>query len=53
MTEASQRKALDAVLKSAGVKDAPPLDRFFNFAIDEESRRGVASKRLETVRSKG
>ena len=33
MSEASQRKALDAVLKSAGVKDAPPLDRFFNFAV--------------------
>jgi ABC-type nitrate/sulfonate/bicarbonate transport system substrate-binding protein len=33
MTEASQRKALDAVLKSAGVKDAPALDRFFNFAV--------------------
>jgi NitT/TauT family transport system substrate-binding protein len=33
MTEASQRKALEAVLKSAGVKDTPPLDRFFNFAV--------------------
>lgn len=33
MSEASQRKALDAVLKSAGVKEAPPLDKFFNFAI--------------------
>ncbi|HKY07803.1 MAG TPA: ABC transporter substrate-binding protein [Candidatus Binatia bacterium] len=33
MSEPSQRKALDAVLKSAGVKEAPPLDKFFNFAI--------------------
>lgn len=33
MTEASQRKALEAVLKSAGVNDTPPLDRFFNFAV--------------------
>lgn len=33
MTEASQRKALEAVLKSAGIKDTPPLDRFFNFAV--------------------
>jgi NitT/TauT family transport system substrate-binding protein len=33
MSEASQRKALDAVLKGAGVKESPPLDRFFNFAV--------------------
>ena len=33
MSEASQKKALGMVLKSAGVKEAPPLDRFFNFAI--------------------
>ena len=33
MSEASQKKALDMVLKSAGVKEAPPLDRFFNFAV--------------------
>lgn len=33
MSESSQRKALDAVLKGAGIKDAPPLDRFFNFAV--------------------
>jgi hypothetical protein len=33
MNEASQKKALDMVLKSAGVKEAPPLERFFNFAI--------------------
>ena len=33
MSEASQKKALGMVLKSAGVKDTPPLDQFFNFAI--------------------
>jgi ABC-type nitrate/sulfonate/bicarbonate transport system substrate-binding protein len=36
MNEESQRKALDTVLKSAGIKDAPPLDRFFNFAVTKK-----------------
>jgi ABC-type nitrate/sulfonate/bicarbonate transport system substrate-binding protein len=45
MTEASQRKALDAVLKSTGVKDAPPLDRFFNF--------GIAKKVAAELQTKG
>ena len=33
MSESSQRKALAAVLKITGVKETPPLDRFFNFAV--------------------
>jgi NitT/TauT family transport system substrate-binding protein len=33
MSEASQKKALDMVLKSAGVKEVPPLGRFFNFTV--------------------
>jgi ABC-type nitrate/sulfonate/bicarbonate transport system substrate-binding protein len=44
MTEASQRKALDAVLKSAGVKDAPPLDRFFNFAVAKKVAAELQAK---------
>lgn len=44
MTEASQRKALEAVLKSAGVKDAPPLDRFFNFAITKKVAAELQAK---------
>jgi len=44
MTEASQRKALDAVLKSAGVKDAPPLDRFFNFAVGKKVAAELQAK---------
>jgi NitT/TauT family transport system substrate-binding protein len=44
MTEASQRKALDAVLKSAGVKEAPPLDRFFNFAVAKKVAADLQAK---------
>lgn len=44
MTEASQRKALEAVLKSAGVKEAPPLDRFFNFAIARKVAADLQAK---------
>jgi len=36
MSEESQRKALEMVLKSAGVKESPPLDRFFNFAVTKK-----------------
>lgn len=44
MTEASQRKALDAVLKSAGVKEAPPLDRFFNFTVAKKVAADLQTK---------
>ena len=44
MSESSQRKALDAVLKSAGVKDAPPLDRFFNFAVAKKVAAELQAK---------
>lgn len=44
MTEASQRKALEAVLKSAGVKDMPPVDRFFNFAVAKKVAAELQAK---------
>jgi NitT/TauT family transport system substrate-binding protein len=44
MNEASQRKALDAVLKSAGVKDAPPLDKFFNFTLAKKVAAELQAK---------
>jgi NitT/TauT family transport system substrate-binding protein len=44
MTEASQRKALDAVLKSAGVKDVPPLDKFFNFTVAKKVAAELQAK---------
>jgi NitT/TauT family transport system substrate-binding protein len=44
MSEASQRKALDAVLKGAGVKDSPPLDRFFNFAAAKKAVADLQTK---------
>jgi hypothetical protein len=44
MSEASQKKALDMVLKSAGVKEALPLDRFFNFAITRKVNSEVQAK---------
>jgi hypothetical protein len=44
MSEASQKKALDMVLKSAGVKEALPLDRFFNFAITRKVNSELQAK---------
>ena len=44
MTEGSQRKALEAVLKGAGVKEAPPLDRFFNFAVAKKVGADLQAK---------
>jgi NitT/TauT family transport system substrate-binding protein len=44
MSEASQKEALDMVLKSAGVKEAPPLDRFFNFAITRKMNSDLQAK---------
>jgi NitT/TauT family transport system substrate-binding protein len=44
MSDASQRKALDAVLKGAGVKDSPPLDRFFNFAMAKKATADLQTK---------
>lgn len=44
MSEASQRKALDAVLKSAGVKDSPSLDRFFNFVVAKKAAADLQAK---------
>ena len=44
MSEASQKKTLDMVLKSAGVKEVPPLDRFFNFAITRKVNSELQAK---------
>lgn len=44
MSEASQKKALDMVLKSAGVKETPPLERFFNFATTRKVNAELQAK---------
>jgi ABC-type nitrate/sulfonate/bicarbonate transport system substrate-binding protein len=44
MSEASQKKALDMVLKSAGVKEVPPLDRFFNFSVTRKVNTELQAK---------
>ena len=44
MSEASQRKALDSVLKTAAVKDSPPLDRFFNFTVAKKVGADLQAK---------
>ena len=44
MSESSQRKALDAVLKITGVKEMPPLDRFFNFAVAKKVAADLQAK---------
>jgi NitT/TauT family transport system substrate-binding protein len=44
MSEASQRKTLESVLKTAGVKDSPPLDRFFNFTVTKKVAADLQAK---------
>jgi len=44
MSESSQKKALDMVIKSAGVKEAPPLERFFNFATTRKVNAELQAK---------
>jgi ABC-type nitrate/sulfonate/bicarbonate transport system substrate-binding protein len=44
MSESSQKKALDMVIRNAGVKDTPPLDRFFNFAITRKVNADLQAK---------
>ena len=44
MSESSQRKALDALLKLTGVKESPPLDQFFNFAVAKKARADLQAK---------
>jgi NitT/TauT family transport system substrate-binding protein len=44
MSEASQKKALDMVLKSAGIKEVPPLDRFFNFSVTRKVNTELQAK---------
>jgi ABC-type nitrate/sulfonate/bicarbonate transport system substrate-binding protein len=44
MSEASQKKALDMVLKSVGVKETPPLERFFNFATTRKVNAELQAK---------
>lgn len=44
MSEQSQKKALDMVLKSANVKESPPLERFFNFAPTRKANAELQAK---------
>jgi NitT/TauT family transport system substrate-binding protein len=44
MSEASQRKALNVVLKGLGSKESPPLDRFFNFAVARKAAADLQAK---------
>jgi hypothetical protein len=44
MSDQSQRKALDMVLKSANVKESPPLDRFFNFTVTRKVNAELQAK---------
>ena len=44
MNEASQRKALDSVLRLAGAKESAPLDRFFNFSIARKAAADLQAK---------
>ena len=44
MNEASQKKALDMVLKSAGIKETSSPDRFFNFAITRKVNSELHAK---------
>jgi NitT/TauT family transport system substrate-binding protein len=39
LSEEAQRKALDLILQVQGVKEFPPVERFFNFAV----QRGVSA----------
>jgi NitT/TauT family transport system substrate-binding protein len=44
MSEASQRKALNVVLKGLGSKESPPLDRFFNFAVAKKAAADLQAR---------
>ena len=44
MSEAAQRKALDAVLKVSGVKETPLLERFFDFSIAKKVAAELQAK---------
>ena len=35
LSEESQRKALELILQVQGIKEMPPLERFFDFAIQK------------------
>jgi hypothetical protein len=35
LSEESQRKALDLILQVQAIKEVPPLERFFDFAIQK------------------
>jgi ABC-type nitrate/sulfonate/bicarbonate transport system substrate-binding protein len=43
-SEDSQKKAVDLVVKSAGVKDTLPADRFFNFALSKKVAAELQAK---------
>jgi NitT/TauT family transport system substrate-binding protein len=44
MSQQSQKKALDMVLRNADVKESPPLDKFFNFAVTRKINAELQAK---------
>jgi ABC-type nitrate/sulfonate/bicarbonate transport system substrate-binding protein len=44
LSEESQRKALDLILQVQGIKEAPPLERFFDFGIQKRLSAEFRSK---------
>jgi hypothetical protein len=44
LSEESQRKALDLILQVQGIKEAPPLERFFDFGIQKRLSAELRSK---------
>jgi ABC-type nitrate/sulfonate/bicarbonate transport system substrate-binding protein len=44
LSEESQKKALDLILQVQGIKEMPPLERFFDFAIQKRLSTELKSK---------
>jgi ABC-type nitrate/sulfonate/bicarbonate transport system substrate-binding protein len=44
LSEESQRKALDLILQVQGIKEMPPLERFFDFAMQKRLSADLRSK---------
>jgi hypothetical protein len=44
ISEELQKKSTEHVIERVGVKEAPPLDRMYNFAITRKIREELAAK---------
>jgi NitT/TauT family transport system substrate-binding protein len=44
LSEESQRKALDLILQVQGIREMPPLERFFDFAMQKRLSADIRSK---------